>query len=906
MHQPAGTHPSLDQLAAFDRGQLRPAEWEAVGQHLASCDACCGQLEAVPDDPFVARVRESAGTPAPVRALDTVNLRGNSTSAAGGAAPAQPPAPPAELANHPRYRVLEALGAGGMGVVFKVEHRLMERVVALKVISRSLTDRPELVARFRQEVKAAARLSHPNIVTAHDADQAGDVHFLVMEFVEGESLDRLVEEQGPLPVEQACDYVRQAALGLQHAFERGMVHRDIKPHNLMLTSEGQVKILDFGLARFASESRPAGGLTEAGQVVGTPDYMAPEQALDARRADVRADVYSLGCTLYHLLTGRLPFPEGTAFQKLLAHQQQTPTPVRDFRGDVPPDLLRVLDRMLAKDPAQRYQTPGEVARALAAFAVAEAMPVVAEEVGSLPALRPVPAAGRGRGRRRAWLLVAAAGAFLAAAVLAGIIIIITTKNGRLTFRYDTSPEPMAAHQGDTAKTPPGQGDRQPAAAEDLAGVERPGQQPPAGAVPAIPPPRLVNARTEVMLPEPFAQVRTGGAGRYLIFYLKKARQLAVFDVTQVRVVHHIDLPADEVLYAAGLDKLMVVLPGQKLIQRWDLRTFQRETIAEVPDDRPVRLVLMGCNSRGPLLLWGGGDVLLWDVDRMQPLAVSGKVLSGDPQWWFTARVSADGRAFVGWHGGISGQRYALMRLDGRRSTILASPDDHTFNGHWAQPTADAGLVLRFESGAVYSDDMKVISAEWFRGAVLLPTEDPRFFLAVREGKDRKDDVSVCTSADRQPVYTVTGVEKMTSSSLNSNWGYVGGEPRAHYLPTANVLLTLPESNDRVVVRPLDLMEALDRSSEDYLFVASVPRTRVATGSTYVYRLDARSKAGGVTYKLESGPKGMTVSPAGELRWDVPARQDGKVPRVVVSVRSASGKEALHSFEITVEPQREQP
>jgi hypothetical protein len=291
---------------------------------------------------------------------------------------------------------------------------------------------------------------------------------------------------------------------------------------------------------------------------------------------------------------------------------------------------------------------------------------------------------------------------------------------------------------------------------------------------------------------------------------------------------------------------------------------------------------------------------------MQPIAVSGKVLNGDLHYSFTARVSADGQAFVGWHGGISGQQYALMRLDGHRATVVASPDDHTFNGHWAQPTADAGLVLRFESGAVYSGDMKVIAAEWFRGAVLVPTEDPRFFLAVREGKDRQDDVDVCTSADRQPVYTVKGVEKMSSSSLNSNWGYVGGEPRVHYLPTANVLLTLPESNDRVVVRPLDLMESLDRSGEDYLFVASVPRTRVATGSTYVYRPDVRSKAGGVAYMLESGPPGMTLSPAGELRWDVPARQDGKVPRVVISVRDASGKEALHAFEITVEPRQEQP
>jgi hypothetical protein len=763
----------------------------------------------------------------------------------------------------------------------------MERVVALKVISRSLTDRPELAARFRQEVKAAARLSHPNIVTAHDAEQAGDLHFLVMEYVEGQGLDRLVEGQGPLPVAQACDYVRQASLGLQHAFERGMVHRDIKPHNLMLTPEGQVKVLDFGLARFASESRPPGGLTEAGQVVGTPDYMAPEQALDARQADVRADIYSLGCTLYHLLTGRVPFPDGTAFQKLLAHQQQTPAPVTQFRSDVPPALLGVLDRMLARDPARRYQTPDEVAAALAPFT---------EPAAALPVAQ---AGDRPPARRRGLEIAAALGLLAAAVVLAGIVIVITTKYGRFTVRFDDAAGQDTGRGGPAPARP-----RQPAAAEDLAGVERPGA--PADTAPAIPPPRLVNARTEVMLPEPFAQVRTGGGGRYLIFYLKKARKLAVFDVTEVRVVHDIDLPAEEVVYAAGLEKLMVVLPGQRLIQRWDLRTFQREKLAEVPDDRPVRLALMGCNSRGPLLLWGGGNILLWDVERMQPIAVNGKVLSGDPQWWFTARVSADGQAFVGWHGGISGQRYALMRLDGRRTTIVASPDDHTFNGHWAQPTADAGLVLRFESGAVYSGDMKVISAEWFRGAVLVPTEDPRFFLAVRQGKDGKDDVEVCTSADRQPVYAVKGVEKMTGSSLNSNWGYVFGEPRVHYLPTANVLLTLPESNDRVVVRPLDLMESLDRSGENYLFVASVPRTRVTTGGTYVYRLDVRSKAGGVTCKLESGPPGMTLSPAGDLRWDVPARQDGKAPRVVVSVRDAFGKEVLHAFEITVEPRQDQP
>src|SRR5262249_26297230 len=244
---------------------------------------------------------------------------------------------PRELVNHPRYRILSVLGAGGMGVVYKAEHQLMERPVALKVISSRLMGDPAMVERFRREVRSAARLFHPNIVTAYDAEQAGDTHFLVMEFVEGTSLDRVVARDGPLPVIRACEYIRQAALGLEHAFEHGMVHRDIKPQNLMLAPAakgrpwGLIKILDFGLARLAevggvpssvssgldrsgarrAEAMGAGSdaLTETGAVVGTPDYIAPEQIRDPHTADIRADIYSLGCTLYFLLTGKVLFAE---------------------------------------------------------------------------------------------------------------------------------------------------------------------------------------------------------------------------------------------------------------------------------------------------------------------------------------------------------------------------------------------------------------------------------------------------------------------------------------------------------------------------------------------------------------------------------------------------------------------
>lgn len=352
MTKTTAPHPAAERLTSFSWGKLDDAESSEIAAHLVTCADCQKAVETLPDDALVSLVRKVVTKT--LAKASTVTLVESWI--------------PTELLAHPRYRLVRWLGAGGMGVVYQAEHRLMERPVAIKIISKTLTDNANTVARFQKEVKAAAKLSHPNIVTAYDAEQAGDLHFLVMEFIEGKSLNRLVEDGVPLPVKLACKYVRQAVLGLQHAFEQGLVHRDIKPQNLMLTPKGQVKILDFGLAGFVTESGPVGSLTESGQGLGTPDYIAPEQIRDTHSADIRADIYSLGCTLYCLLTGQPPFPDGSASQKLVAHLERMPKDISSLRPDLPVELALIVERMMEKRPAHRYQNPFEVAEALAPFA----------------------------------------------------------------------------------------------------------------------------------------------------------------------------------------------------------------------------------------------------------------------------------------------------------------------------------------------------------------------------------------------------------------------------------------------------------------------------------------------------------------------------------------------------------
>lgn len=285
---------------------------------------------------------------------------------------------PAALLDHPRYRIFGRCGSGGMGVVYRAEHRLMGRLVALKVIRPRLLQRSDAVDRFRREVRAASLLSHPNIVATFDAEVSEGIHFLVMEFVEGQDLAHLVGERGRLSVQAACCFAMQAAQGLAHIHACGMVHRDFKPQNLMLTPQGTVKILDFDLSKFPlgiegeEPSIPyagrlplqSGSLTSASASFGTPDFVAPEQAADARATDIRADIYSLGMTLYFLLTGRPPFPGSDILDKLRGHAARSPQAISDFRDDVPTRLLHVIAKMTAKRPSDRFQTPYDVVTAL--------------------------------------------------------------------------------------------------------------------------------------------------------------------------------------------------------------------------------------------------------------------------------------------------------------------------------------------------------------------------------------------------------------------------------------------------------------------------------------------------------------------------------------------------------------
>lgn len=276
-----------------------------------------------------------------------------------------------------QHKLLGHIGSGGMSSVYLAEHMKLHHLRAIKVLPQSKLGKSSYLARFQQEAKAIASLNHPNIVRAHDIDNEGNTHYIVMEYVDGDDLQTMVKKKGPLPFDLAVEYTAQIAHGLQHAHDVGLIHRDVKPANVLINSDGKVKLLDLGLALFADDAQASLTMDFNDKVLGTADYLAPEQALNSHQVDHRADLYGLGCTLYFLLTGQAPFPDGTIAQRIARHQREMPKEIRKLRPKCPGELEGICWKLLQKEPKFRYSSARQTAEVLEAWLVKyrSAMPV---------------------------------------------------------------------------------------------------------------------------------------------------------------------------------------------------------------------------------------------------------------------------------------------------------------------------------------------------------------------------------------------------------------------------------------------------------------------------------------------------------------------------------------------------
>ena len=322
------------------------------------------------------------------------------------------------------FELIEAIGAGGMAAVLKARDLELGRIVALKILPPESALDPENVTRFKQEARAAAKLDHDNVARVYFCGEDQGLHFIAFEFVEGITLRQMIDWRGPLSTGDCVRTMIQVAAGLAHAADRGVVHRDIKPSNILITPDGRAKIVDMGLARHLESQSVNGGVTQSGVTLGTFDYISPEQALDPRQADVRSDIYSLGCAFYHALTGRPPVPEGTAAKKIYAHQRLDPLDPRELNPAIPDELAAVLARMMAKEPTRRYQTPAELIAHLKG--IAERQHLSLEVVASDATVQAVAADDRVLPKpprlRVGWVTAAAA-------VVAALVAIVVAANG---------------------------------------------------------------------------------------------------------------------------------------------------------------------------------------------------------------------------------------------------------------------------------------------------------------------------------------------------------------------------------------------------------------------------------------------------------------------------------------------
>ncbi len=644
------SHLAVEQLRAFQAGNLAEEQIAEVEAHLQGCVACCDVLSGLPEDDFLLRVRcacenpptqlqiEPSSTPPP---HDTANLPDTPLETTASATPPLP-----------GYEDVRELGRGGMGVVYAATHAVMGRRVAIKVIHPEFSSNPVAVERFRREVLAAARLSHPNIVTAYDAGEEGGRSFLVMEHLDGETLGDRLNRLGPLPVAEACDAVRQAALGVQHALDHGLIHRDVKPHNLMRTADGTIKVCDFGLASLLSDRGLASRATAPNAIMGTPDYMAPEQAENARSADGRADVYALGCTLYHLLTGHVPFPEESVLLKLVAHRTQTRPSAGRLRPEIPPELDGVLRRAMARKPANRYQTPGDFAKALEPFAD--------------------PAHCSPRRHRRKRLLVLAALIFSLGVAIAGVVRLPTGKDRDVVIQTD-DPEVEVVVKGDRIVriVDPKTGKAYQLDRDDL---------------------------TLGLADDPDGLTVTLDGGKPIVL---KRRGQKIATVRLERSRNHSagkepEQPGEELRWSQGykpIRRIVVSRDGRFAwtagddFSKWNLDTGER--LQQIRAQKFAEESLPSPDGKMLLLAEGdGGGAELYDAATLKPI----RSLIGSPSRLMQAVWLPDGRLLTG------GDDFIARLWDGRTGKVIREFRGHVANIDYVDVNRDGTRILTFSCG----------------------------------------------------------------------------------------------------------------------------------------------------------------------------------------------------------------
>ncbi len=426
----------------------------------------------------------------------------------------------------------------------------------------------------------------------------------------------------------------------------------------------------------------------------------------------------------------------------------------------------------------------------------------------------------------------------------------------------------------------------------------------AGLLPAVPRGAVfAGGQAVVELPGPCSRHVVGGSGRFLVCQLAEQDELVVVDVARAKIVKRIAEVPPGALLAAGADKLVIVRPAYRMLERWSLWDLRREQVGALPTYESPRVAAMGCGGNGPLLLATAREAVLVDLETLKPQAIEGTVIGATGRYGCVVDVSADGRTFTSIPTGYGAVSYSLMTLQGKRARG-GSFGSTSHAVRWARPSAD-GTILFLPGGKLYAASLREVPAERLEGATCFPSPDPGFFLAVRFVEDKArtkhlTEARICTTADRRVVHTIKGLDEMAPAGNTSARHAVARrladhEPRFFYFPAVKALVTLPYDSRRIFLRGLDLAAELDASGRDYLFITSVPPAVLRAGERLRYQIAAVSKAGGVEFRLESGPPGAGVSRRGLVTWQIPRQAGPDWVTIIVSVRDRGGREVFHTL-----------